>query len=560
MSSVDIIKERLNIADVVGGYVKLEKAGANFRARCPFHTEKTPSFFVSPTRNTFHCFGCNKGGDIFTFVEDIEGLDFQGALKLLAERAHVELPKFSKKEAGEEEKLRTILEATTIFFQRNLASERAPLSYVYERGLSRESLSKFRLGFARTGFTELRDYLVGKGFSEADAVRAGVLIKGTRGYHDRFRSRIMFPLTDAVGRVVGFTGRIFGDDDGMGKYVNTPETPLYHKSRLLYGYDHAKTAIRKSETAVLVEGQMDLILAHQSGVENAVAVSGTAFSEHHATMLSRLAKRLVLALDADPAGEKAALRAASMAFAAGVDVLSANLPEGKDPADIAKENGALLKDIIEHGEPIIPALLSRMKSRAGGGELRKLVERDIVPLLAKMENKIEEAHFTNTVSETLGIPAEAVREEVMRTRRGTQTSFAKTLPEEESTEHKEPTRADIIARHIESIILWQQDIPSPRVSISDVRERFKKMLGRDPAQKDEERAFEAEIYFGDKDIGREMESLFAQLSLEQLKQELILKTEELRRAEQEGDSKKANTLLTECANISKQLAAAPLAN
>lgn len=571
MSSVDLIKERLNIADVVGGYVKLERAGTNFRARCPFHTEKTPSFFVSPARGTFHCFGCNKGGDIFTFVEEVEGLDFPGTLKLLAERAGVEIPKFGKKEASEEENLRSILEVSTIFFQKNLALAKEPIAYLYGRGLVKKSLEQFRLGFAPEGFTNLRDHILGKGFLERDAERAGMLVKGARGYHDRFRCRIMFPLFDSVGRVVGFTGRIFGDDDGtlvrpdgssgvvMGKYVNTPETPLYHKSRILYGYDRAKDEIRKSDTAVLVEGQMDLIMAHQAGTSNAIAVSGTAFSDHHAAMISRLSKKLILALDADTAGQKASERAAGIAFARGVDVFSAELPEGKDPADIVKENVEAWKSAVSGAKPTILFLIHAIRAHEPDmRSFRRAASERVIPLLARMENKIDQAHFAGETARELGVPEESVWEEIARVKKD-----AFKLPEEERGTHKEEgarelSRAEMLARHIESIIFWQEGISDQTaraISIDDARVRFREFTGREISDSDrEERAFEAELYFSDKDIPRELGGLFSELFREKLKERLRDATEGLRQAEFSGDRAKADLFLAECGKISKEIA------
>ncbi|MEK7065878.1 MAG: DNA primase [Patescibacteria group bacterium] len=568
MSSVDLIKERINIADIVGGYVKLEKAGSNFRARCPFHTERTPSFFVSPARGTFHCFGCNKGGDVFTFMEEIEGLDFPGALKLLAERAGVEIPRFGKREATEEENLRTILEATTIFFQKNLASAKEPISYLYDRGLARKSLEQFRLGFAPAGFENLRNYLSEKGFSESAGERAGVLVKGAHGYHDRFRSRIMFPLFDSAGRVVGFSGRIFGEEDGtlirpdgssgiaMGKYINTPETPLYHKSRILYGYDRAKNTIREQGSAVLVEGQMDLILAHQSGIGNAIAVSGTAFSEHHAAMIGRLAKKIILALDADEAGRKATIRAAGVAFALGLDVLSAEIPDGKDPADLAREDPILLAEIIKKAEPIITSALKNSKERTEDTRaFRREASEQIIPLLVRMENKIDQAHFVGETARSLGILEEAVWEEIARTKKD---SFLPPRAGEKGPLEDRVhalSRKDILTRHIESIILWQEKAEDSAISVSDARAQFAEITGSDVSEHDKaERTFEAELYFEGKDVREEVRVLFGELTKEVLKERLTRATDMLRDAEEKGDPVRIEEFLALCGAISKEIA------
>jgi len=556
MSSVDIIKERVNIADIVGGYVKLEKAGTNFRARCPFHTERTPSFFVSPTRGTFHCFGCNKGGDIFTFMEEIEGLDFPGALKMLAERAGVEIPRFGKKEATEEEELRTILEVSTIFFQKSLANAKEPIAYLYGRGLNKKSLEEFRLGFAPAGFENLRNYLLEKGFSEPVAERAGMLVKGSRGYHDRFRSRVMFPLFDSVGRVVGFSGRIFGEEDDMGKYVNTPETPLYHKSRILYGYDRAKTAIREKDNVVLVEGQMDLIAAHQMGMKHTVAVSGTAFSEHHAAMLGRLTKRLTLALDADEAGRKAGLRGAGIAFAKGLDVLLAEIPDGKDPADFLKDTSISFSDVVSAARPIISVMLERIKKGAVDTRtFRREAGEKIIPLLLAMENKIDQAHFVGETTKSLAVPEEAIWEEISRTKK--EPPFLPPKGEDAGTGEKVQalSRKDIVERHIESIIFWQEKVKDPAIVSADARIRFEKIVGHGVSLSDaRERAFEAELYFEGKEVTEELETLFLELEKELLKERLTRATEALREAEAGGERDKIDILLAECGEISKKIA------
>src|SRR3972149_5550617 len=301
LSPVEQIKDRLSIIDVISSYLKLEKAGQNFKARCPFHNEKTPSFFVSPSRNSYHCFGCNRGGDIFTFTEEIEGVSFSDALKTLAERAGVTLTATGNKEREENKKSYDLLEAATKFFETNLLRSETVKNYIKARGLKEETVRNFRLGFAPDGWSNLLDYLKAKGFPEKLIEENGLIIKCQKGYYDRFRGRIMFPLSDSQGRVVGFTGRIF--DDGSkpssakateGKYVNSPETVLYNKSKILYGYDKAKREMLKEDFCIIVEGQMDLLMAHQAGTANSVAVSGTALSEEHIKLIKRFTETIML--------------------------------------------------------------------------------------------------------------------------------------------------------------------------------------------------------------------------------------------------------------------------
>src|SRR3989338_6165753 len=307
--TVQQIKDRLSIVDVVSQYVKLERSGANLRARCPFHAERTPSFFVSPERGTYHCFGCNVGGDIFSFVEQIEGLDFKGALKVLAEKAGVPIVygRSDKREKDERDRLFELMEVATIFYVSQLNDD--VRKYLHGRSTNDATIKTFRLGWAGEGWSALADHLKNKKFSEKEMLDAG---NGKRtesgGVNDKFRNRIMFPIADSAGRVVGFSGRIFGENVSpeAPKYLNSPETPLFHKSRILYGLDKAKLSVRKHNCAVLVEGQLDLLASHHAGWGNTIAVSGTAFTPEHAALIRRMTDNLVIALAADDARIKAA--------------------------------------------------------------------------------------------------------------------------------------------------------------------------------------------------------------------------------------------------------------
>ena len=328
MSDTEKIKARLDITTLVGSYLKLQKAGINLKAPCPFHNEKTPSFFVSPARDSWHCFGCGKGGDIFAFVMELEGMTFPETLQLLAERAGIELTgKRNTEDTSKKSRLLDLTERACIFYQKQLISNKDALAYLKKRGVTSDTMKVFRLGFAPDEWRLLKDYLVREGFTEAEIQEAGLSIDGSRGAFDRFRSRIMFPFEDASGRVVGFTGRIFvspaetsvkdrGDaSKDAPKYMNSPQTPLYDKSRFLYGLHHAKQSIRENNVVVLVEGNMDMLMSYQAGVENVVAVSGTALTEQHLVTIRRLAEKVTIAFDTDDAGVAAARRAVEMAYA-----------------------------------------------------------------------------------------------------------------------------------------------------------------------------------------------------------------------------------------------------
>ncbi|MDP3784525.1 MAG: DNA primase, partial [bacterium] len=285
-SQIDEIKSRLDIAELVGSYIRLQKAGANFKALCPFHNERTPSFNVSPARQIWHCFGCGKGGDMFEFIQQIEGVEFGEALKTLADRAGVELKREDPRLKSERTRQFALLEEATKFFEEKLWQGGVePLEYLKKRGLQDETIKTFRLGYASDEWRALGAHLKqkarlpdGQGFSEKDLENSGLAVKSGQGYYDRFRGRIIFPIFDYSGRVVAFGGRVFPEREQEAKYVNSPETALYQKSKILYGLNFAKSEILRASECVLVEGYMDVIMSWQGGVKNVVAASGTALT------------------------------------------------------------------------------------------------------------------------------------------------------------------------------------------------------------------------------------------------------------------------------------------
>ena len=302
------IKEKLDLVEFLRGYLELKPAGKNFKANCPFHKEKTPSLMVSPERQIWRCFGCNEGGDIFKFLMKYENLEFYEALKILAEKANIPLSRISPSEQKEFGVLYDINRAAADYYRECL--RRAPIAeeYLASRKLSKNSIEEFEIGFAPNDFESLTLHLLQKGFDMADSARAGLVAKTERGkYIDRFRGRIMFPLESAFGKVIGFTGRVLPqfDTGDLGKYINSPETPIFSKSRLLYGLSKSKDSIREKGFILLVEGQMDVIMSYQDGVKNAVGTSGTALTDDQLTILHRYAHKLILNFDNDEAGKRA---------------------------------------------------------------------------------------------------------------------------------------------------------------------------------------------------------------------------------------------------------------
>jgi DNA primase len=417
MNPKDQIKENLSIIDVVSTYVRLEKSGAQFRARCPFHNERTPSFYVSPERKSFHCFGCQVHGDIFTFVEKIENIPFFEALKILADRAGVSLKDSERNK--EESRLVALLKEATEHFEKNLSGSPEAKQYLIERGLSEETIKTFHVGYAKNEWRDLFIALASKGYQPEEMEAAGIMIKTEKGYYDRFRGRIMFPIRNVSGATVGYSGRImpaFVDPTiAQGKYVNTPETALYHKSKILFGYDTAKKEMAHSKSVIVVEGQMDLCMSYQAGVHNTVAVSGTAFTDEHINLIKRFCDTVILSFDSDSAGQTASKKTALLCLLGGLDVYAVRDIGTKDPADLIRENPSLWKESVEKKRHIIEVmlgaiLLSEKDARAQGQRI--VVE--VLPFVRAIQSPIDRAHFIKVIAEKSGIPNATLMEELSR--------------------------------------------------------------------------------------------------------------------------------------------------
>lgn len=564
MSSViEDIKSRINIVDVAQGYLKLEKAGGNFKACCPFHSERSASFFISPSRQTYHCFGCNKGGDVISLVEEIEGLDFQGALKMLADRAGVTLTREKVGARDERDAMFSALELATKFYEAVLPKFPEAVTYLTGRGLTPETIKHFRVGFAPDEWRALGDFLTKKGISESVMERAGLIVRSPKGFYDRFRGRVMFPITDSSGRVIAYSGRILKEEAGKtlgasasAKYVNSPETEVFHKSRALFGFSQARDAIRKADACVLVEGQMDLILSHQAGVVNAVASSGTALTGEHLDMVKRFTKNIVLAFDADDAGIKAAHRAVELALSQDMTVRIARLPKGMDPADLARQNPTLWVDAVKNAKQVIDLYLELLPElHKDKAVLRAKVSEIIVPFVALLKSPIDQGHYVGEIAKLLGIKEEPVWDEVKK-----KASMASVVREAEKLEYKiAPLSRQVrIMRMIEGALIWQEGSKEPALkNIPEYRARLSILLEGSPPIEEGEReklVFEAEARLhGSERIAEEIDDLFKSLQEEILREKFTVKMAELKQAEVSGDIPKAEKLLAECQVISKEL-------
>ncbi len=578
-SHVEKIKEKLSIVDVLGSYITLEKAGANLKARCPFHNEKTASFFISPARNTYYCFGCGAKGDILMFVQEFEGLDFMGALRLLAKQAGVELVRENPTVRTEREKMYLMMEYATLFFQKNLGSNKDAHAYLLKRGLTPQTIKDWRLGFSVNDWKTLYQYLKTKNFSGLDSEKVGLVKKSEKvagDFYDRFRGRIMFPIFDPSGRVVAFSGRQFLDDGTQAKYLNSPETQLFEKSKILYGYDRAKLEIRKRDYSLLVEGQMDLLMCHQGGFTNAVASSGTALTTEQLEILRRLSNNVVIAYDGDTAGSAAARRGWELALHLGMEIKIASFPEGKDPADLILENPESFKKCIDSAQHIIDVELKRITTTEKDERIKGIkIGKELLPYVAEIQSSIEKSHFISKIARETGIKENVLLEELKKVEKklydnntnssnssssnyiSTNKSVAAIMPANLGKPRKGP-----IERLLLSILYWQEKQAKPLINTLDIREKLSTIVGKDNLAKLEaeistnkdELVFEAEVAYQNSDkIGQHIDELLVNLKEEYLKEEFADLMMKLQQAERDKNLDKVSEFLKRCQDISAEL-------
>ena len=420
--ALEEVKARLNIEDIVGEYVQLKRSGRNYKGLSPFTNEKTPSFIVSPEKQIWHDFSSGRGGSMFDFVMELEGLDFKGALELLARKAGVELED-NKRKAGESGLKKRLLDAHALaanFYTRELTKNDAALNYVrVERGFSKETILEFKLGYSPTD-DSLTRYLLKKGFSESELSRGGLSTRRSAGLTDMFRGRIMVPLMDGQGQVIGFTARQFGGDNMGPKYLNTPATPLYDKSRHVYGLSQAKQAIRNCGYVVVAEGNLDVISSHQAGVKQVVATAGTAMTSQHFLQLKRFTGDVRLAFDADKAGLAATERAIPLAQAADVTLSIITIAEGKDPDELVRKDVKLWQKAIDEKSYAIDWLIDHycasldITSAVGKRRLTDIV----LATVRKLNDQVEQEHYVSMLASIIGASAEALKGKLQNDKAG----------------------------------------------------------------------------------------------------------------------------------------------
>ncbi|MFA6272184.1 MAG: DNA primase [Patescibacteria group bacterium] len=437
-NTIEEIKNRLDIKEVIQEYIQLKKAGSNLKAVCPFHGEKTPSFMVSPEKQIWHCFGCGEGGDIFGFIQKIEGIEFPEALRILAKRAGVEITRQDPQLQNRKTRLLDICKVTASYFNKVLLdSSQAEFArnYLKQRSIDSDAVDRFKIGYSPDSWDALSIFLKKKGYSEEEIFLAGLTVKKDKGvgYYDRFRGRLMFPIYDVHGNTVGFGGRVLEQKEEGAKYINSPQTLIYDKSNVLYGLDKSKTSIRKKGEVIIVEGYTDCISAYQADITNVVASSGTALTEGQVLLLKRFTENLVMSFDHDAAGAEAAKRGIEIALANELNVKVVELPTGKDPDECIKNNKEGFIQAVKDAKPYLEYYFDSTFQNFNSANVqdKKKAAGILLPIIAKIGDTIEQAHWLKELSKRLD-----VEESILRDRLPTNIERNRTVKRDDSSEQK----------------------------------------------------------------------------------------------------------------------------
>ncbi len=541
----DLIKERLDLVDFLRSYLKLLPAGKNFKALCPFHAEKTPSFVVSPERKMWHCFGCGLGGDLITFVMRHENLEFPEAIRFLAEKAGVAIATLNPALEKQFGILYKIHESAKSFYAAELSKNEEARKYLKARGLAPQTIEEFGLGFAPGG-ESLTLHLIKLGFDVLDVVKAGLANKNLDGlYRDRFQGRLIFPISNSLGKTVAFTGRLLREEGSkMPKYLNSPETPIFSKSRILYGFDKSKGEIAGSRTVFIVEGQMDFLMAWQTGVKNVVAVSGTGLTGDHLARLKRVADTVILSFDNDDAGERALERALDIFNNYDFHAKVVDLGKFKDPAEAAAADEKYLTRAIEGATPALRSVFEHHFAGLGKDIAeKKRVLRKMLSKIQGLRSRVEASEWLKELSRFSGISEVALSNEL------------ENLPLVEKSEPEaaavgapaEKERMDLISARLLSLAFTN---PVFRSNLTPYEEwlpaRYRKILADPKVEEGGLFELRGSYEFADKDeeaLTGEFNELVRQLQIESLKRELEELREEIRSAEAKGESGKLSDVI-----------------
>jgi len=398
------IKDRISIEELIGADIDLLQAGKSLKGLCPFHNEKSPSFHVSPDRGSYYCFGCGAKGDVFTYIQETKGVEFREALVELAEKAGVILENFTSENTQEVKGMYGVMEVAQKFFLETFQKDTDSKSYIKGRGVTSETKERFGIGYAPNDWHALENYLKEQKVSKEDAQAVGLLREGDKGSYDYFRDRIMFPICDGQGRIVAYSGRILHDDEKSAKYMNSPETPLFNKSRSLFGIHLAKPSMRKMDFSILCEGQLDVVLAHQAGWTSCVASSGTVATVEQFEILSKVSNNVIIAYDGDKAGIAAAKRAWDVALPLGLNVKVATLPDGEDPADVIVRDPEEFREIIKNAKHVIEFVTERiLQKEADKHKQIQHLEKYVMPYLKYVRSHVERSYFVSYLAQKTGL-------------------------------------------------------------------------------------------------------------------------------------------------------------
>ncbi|MBZ9569654.1 DNA primase [Patescibacteria group bacterium] len=571
-SPIEEIKNRLDIVKVISSYIKLKKAGANYKALCPFHSEKKASFFVSPARQIWHCFGCQKGGSIFNFVMEIEGVEFGDALRILARRAGVKLKREDPKLRTERQKTYEICELSSRFFQRQLEGSKTGLEakkYLLARGITEESIKKWQIGYAPDSWHGLSDFLVSQGYAREEIEKAGLAIKNEKGnFYDRFRGRITFPIFNLNSQPIGFGGRIFTqkESEEIAKYINTPNTLLYDKSRILYGLDKAKMEIRKRDFSILVEGYIDVIMSHQIAFENVIATSGTALTPYQLKILKRYSENILTAFDMDIAGDWATRRGIDLAQNLGFDVKIITMPEGSDPADIISQNQKKWKELVESSKSILDFYFETTFSKSDKKTPRgkKEISKVLLPVIKRIPNKIEQSHWIQQLSKNLEVREEDVMAELRKIKIEKPEIEVETLPPQKSRKERlEERLVTLILKSPENFsLISKKDFEFFSPLISETLSYLKKEIHHIENVKPPPELADLINYLflkseveeiSDQDLDKEFRICLTGIKTLEIKNRLNRISQEIKKAENEKDLPKVQKLIKEFDLFSKSL-------
>ena len=430
---VELVKSKVDIVEVIGERVTLKKAGRHFKGLCPFHSEKSPSFIVSTERQSFKCFGCQEGGDVLTFMQKYDGYSFLEALEILAKKVGVTLESYRPtSQDAYKKRILSLMSLANEYFHFLLTKHQSgeeARQYLKSRGIGSEAIGQFYLGYAPNQWRSVSDFLINKkGFTSEELEVAGLVIrKDANSFYDRFRGRVMFPLKDHKGVVVGFSGRTLLKDEKEAKYINSPETMLYSKSRMLYGLWENREYIRKANGIVLVEGELDVIPSWQAGVKNVAAIKGSAFTSEQAQLITRFTKNVVMSMDSDLAGQEAIKRAVNIAESLDMSIRVVQIVGGKDPGDVATANPKAWREMeaaaVLYWDFLIDSALSRHDPKTGEGA--KNIAREVIPALAMIANTVVRAHYVGELAKKLKVPEESIYSEIERNNKRKELSILK---------------------------------------------------------------------------------------------------------------------------------------